>query len=350
MRQLVTVALSGGADSAVAALVLMRGPYEVRAMHLLLTDSPASLAQREQVQVLSQRLGIDLHVVDLVQEFASQVVEPFCSEYASARTPNPCVVCNRGIKFGVMLREALSRGADWLATGHYARIERHAGRSMLLRALDKRADQSYFLYAVDGAALERVLFPLATMTRKEVRAIASGEGLPTGRPSKDICFINDRSYHRFMASRVSSPAGDIVDTGGTVLGQHKGLPFYTVGQRRGLGVALGEPQYVVRLDARANQLVVGTEDELYSEAATLRSLTWLAGKPLGSTLDVRAKARFRSRGTPAHVTFTSGEAYVRFSEPQRAIAPGQSIVFYSGDVVLGGGVIHEAHREAKRAR
>jgi tRNA-specific 2-thiouridylase len=349
MRQRVAVALSGGADSAVAALILKQSPCEVLAMHLLLTDTPASLAQLEQAQALSRHLGIEMHIVDLVQEFASLVMAPFCSEYAAGRTPNPCVVCNRSIKFGVMLREALLRGADRLATGHYARVERHTGRSILLRALDKRADQSYFLYAVDGAAFERLLLPLGTMTRKRVHSIACDEGLPTGSSSKDLCFINDRSYHRFMASRVSSTAGDIVDTGGRVLGQHRGLPFYTVGQRRGLGVALAKPQYVIRLDARLNLLVVGTEDELYSEAATLRSLSWLAGKPPDSTLAVHAKARFRSRGIPAHVTFASGEAYVRFSEPQRAIAPGQSIVFYDGDTVLGGGVIYEAHREAKSA-
>jgi len=350
MRQRVAVALSGGADSAVAALILKQSPCEVLAMHLLLTNTPASLAQLEQAQALSRRLGIEMHIVDLVQEFASLVVAPFCSEYAAGRTPNPCVVCNRSIKFGVMLREALLRGADRLATGHYARVERHTGRSMLLRARDKRADQSYFLYAVDGAAFERVLLPLGAMTRQEVHSMASDEGLPTGRPSRDLCFVNDRSYHFFMASRVSSSGGDIVDTGGRVLGRHRGLPFYTVGQRRGLGVALGEPQYVVRLDARVNRLVVGTEDELYSEAATLRSLSWLAGKPPDGTMDVHAKARLRSRGTSAHVTFSPGEAYVRFSEAQRAVAPGQSIVFYDEDIVLGGGVIHEAHGKARRAR
>ena len=350
MRQREAVALSGGADSAVAALILKQGPYEVCAMHLLLTDTPASLAQCEQAQALSQRLDIKLHVVDLVQEFTSRVVAPFCSEYASGRTPNPCVVCNRSIKFGGMLREALARGVDRLATGHYARLERHSGRNMLLRALDRQADQSYFLYAVDSPAFERVLLPLGTMTRKEVHSIASDEGLPAGRPSKDICFVNDRSYHRFVASRASSTPGDIIDTAGRVLGQHRGLPFYTVGQRRGLGIALGEPQYVVRLDARVNRLVVGTEDDLYSKAATLRDLSWLAGEPTDSSLDVHAKTRFRSRGTPAHVTLSSGEAYVRFDEPQRAIAPGQSIVFYDGDVVLGGGIVHEAHREAQRAR
>lgn len=350
MRQRVAVALSGGADSAVAAVVLRRGPHELCALHLLLTDTPASLAQSERAQLLARRLGIELHVVDVVQEFSSRVVAPFCSEYSSGRTPNPCVVCNRSIKFGVMLREALARGADRLATGHYARLERHSGRTMLLRAVDRQADQSYFLYAVDHPAFERVLLPLGAMTRKEVRSIASDQGLPTGKPSKDICFVNDRNYHRFVASRVSSTPGDIVDNGGRVLGQHKGLPFYTVGQRRGLGIALGEPQYVVQLDARVNRLVVGTEDELYCEAATLRGLSWLAGSPPDGSLAVHAKARFRSRGTPAQLTLASGEAYVRFGEPQRAIAPGQSIVFYDGDVVLGGGVIHEAHREARRVR
>lgn len=350
MRQRVAVALSGGADSAVAAMVLRRGPYELCALHLLLTDTPASVAQSEQAQILARRLGIELHVVDLVQEFSSRVVAPFCSEYSSGRTPNPCVVCNRSIKFGVMLEEALARGADRLATGHYARLERRSGRTLLLRALDRQADQSYFLYAVDGPALERVLLPLGAMTRKEVHSIASNEGLPTGKPSKDICFVNDRSYHRFVASRVSSTPGDIVDTGGRVLGQHRGLPFYTVGQRRGLGIALGEPRYVVQLDARLNRLVVGTEGELYSEAATLRNPSWPAGAPPDSTLDVHAKTRFRSRGTPSHLTLSPGEMYVRFDEPQRAIAPGQSIVFYDGDVVLGGGIVHEAHREAKRVR
>ncbi|MBN1856003.1 MAG: tRNA 2-thiouridine(34) synthase MnmA [Dehalococcoidia bacterium] len=344
MTHRAAIALSGGADSAVTALILREQDYDLFALHLLLVNTPASLLQHDRARDISRRLGIEFQVVDLTQQFAERIVTPFCSEYARGRTPNPCISCNRDIKFGLMLQEAWERGADFLATGHYARVVRTAGQASLLRATDRHADQSYFLYAIDDTALASVLFPLGAMPRKKVRAVAQDEGFQTGQPSQDICFVSEKSYHQFLEPRTSAVPGDIVDTAGKVLGKHKGLPFYTVGQRRGLRLSLEEPRYVLRLDAPNNRVVVGKEDELYVDAALLSDLVWHGGTPATSELDVCAKTRFRSREAPARVTVDKNAACVAFSEPQRAIAPGQSVVFYEGDVVRGGGIITESTR------
>ena len=342
MTQRVAIALSGGADSAVTALLLQEQDYDVFALHLLLVNTPASLLQHDRARDISHRLGIDFQVVDLTRQFAERIVTPFCSEYAKGRTPNPCVVCNRDIKFGFMLQQARERGADYLATGHYARVERTSGRTSLLRAVDRQADQSYFLYAIDDDALNHVLFPLGTISRKKVRATAQTEGFQTGQPSQDICFVSESSYHHFLAPRVAFTQGDITDTSGNILGQHRGLPFYTIGQRRGLRLSLEEPRYVLELDTDNNRVVVGKEDELYSSEAMLSDITWHGNPPATNELTVRAKTRFRSRETPAQVTMVGKGACIAFSEPQRAIAPGQSTVFYDGDVVRGGGIIQKS--------
>ena len=342
MTHRVACALSGGADSAVTALLLQEQDYDVFGLHLLLINTPAALLQRDRAEHISIRLGIDFTVIDLTRQFAERIVTPFCSEYAEGRTPNPCVTCNRDIKFGFMLQKARDNGADYLATGHYARVEPTEGRTFLLRAVDRQADQSYFLYAIDSAALNHVLFPLGSISRRKVRAVAQAAGYQTGQPSQDICFVNEKSYHRFLEARITVRPGDIVGISGKVLGQHKGLPFYTVGQRRGLRLSLEEPRYVLRLDADNNRVVVGKEDELYSSSARLSDLAWPGGTPVTNELEVHAKTRSRSRETRAHVTLEQDGATVTFREPQRALAPGQSTVFYKGDIVLGGGIIQNS--------
>ena len=341
MSERIGVALSGGADSALAASLLLSQGQPVFALHLLLVRGSAAEEQARRAADVARKLGIQLEVIDAVDAFADHVIAPFCAEYASGRTPNPCVTCNRHIKFGLLLDVALQCGADRLATGHYARIARGAGGYTLLRAADHQADQSYFLYAVDPSALERLLFPLGELFRSDVRALAAGQHLARGRSSQDICFVAGRDYGRFVADRVATEPGDIVDTLGRLQGRHRGLPFYTVGQRHRLGVTLGQPAYVVHLAPQRNEVVIGTRDDLLCAGARLDAVRWLA-QPRETQFRAQARIRFRARSCTADVAVGAGSAVVTFEEPQRAVAPGQSLVLYDGDTVLGGGVVDAA--------
>ncbi len=349
MTKRVGVALSGGADSAIAASLLLSQGFRVLGVHLLMTRSHESDQRAEHARHIASSLGVGFEVVDIAEAFESTVITPFCREYAAGRTPNPCVTCNREIKFGLLLRTLLSRGVDLLATGHYARITAEGDRHLLQRAIDRRADQSYFLYSLPASILPRLTMPLGTISRGGVRAMALQQGLATAKSSQDICFVGAQDYRTFVARRVQATPGDIVDTQGVMVGHHRGLPYYTVGQRHGLGIALGEPKYVIHLDARLNRIVVGDAISLIAEAATLHHLTWLVEPPEGSEVLVHARTRYRARSTAAQVTLRSEEALVRFEEPQRAVAPGQSVVFYHGDTIIGGGTIAQAHREAEDA-
>jgi len=340
MKERVGVALSGGADSALTASLLLSRGHSVFALHLLLTHTSAATAQAAHAADVARQLGIELRVIDVADAFAATVITPFCEEYSAGRTPNPCVTCNRDIKFGLLLRTALKSGADKLATGHYARVVSEGQRHDLRRAIDHEADQSYFLYAIDTAALVHLVLPLGEMLRSEVRSMALQQGLVRGKSSQDICFLGGQDLRSFTAERVDATPGDIVDLEGRVRGRHDGLPFYTVGQRHGLGIALGTPAYVVRLDARRNRVVLGTADDLLSASARLQHVRWLV-QPEGGEFPAQARIRYRARCTSAHVTLRESGALVRFLEPQRAVAPGQSVVFYDGDTVLGGGVVAE---------
>ena len=348
MTQCIGVALSGGADSALTASLLLSQGHSVFGLHLLLTHTPEAEEQASRAGDIAQRLHMELHVVDAADVFASRVIAPFCEEYSSGRTPNPCVTCNRDIKFGLLLRTALDRGADELATGHYARVVTHERGHVLQRAVDHEADQSYFLYAIDASALEHLVLPLGEMSRRDVRALALQQGLVRGKSSQDICFIGGRNYHSFVAERVQATSGDVVDLDGRVLGRHRGLPFVTVGQRHGLGIALGEPTYVIRLDAHDNRVVVGAAAQLMSEAALLRPATWLV-KPEGDEFRAQARIRYRAQCSVAHVKLREEGVLTQFQEPQRAVAPGQSVVFYDGDTVIGGGVVAETYARAHDA-
>lgn len=340
MTERIGVALSGGADSALAASMLLSRGYRVFALHMVLTRSAGSEEQAARAKELAGRLGIEIEVLDAVDVFADKVIAPFCEEYASGRTPNPCVTCNRHIKLGYLLRTALDRGADRLATGHYARVGHQADGYVLQRALDHQADQSYFLYSIDPSALERLLLPLGEVSRGEVRLMASAKDLIHGRSSQDICFVGGRDYRRFVAERVNATPGDIVDTEGRVRGRHGGLPFFTVGQRHHVGLALRMPAYVVRLDLHHNRVVIGTVDDLTSISARLRDVRWLIIPPRAE-FTAHARIRYRGRCSPARVIVTGDSAHIHFEEPQRALAPGQSVVLYDGETVLGGGVVSE---------
>ena len=338
MKSTVAVALSGGADSAVAAHVLLSAGHSVFGIHYVLNDDAHAQAQKARAEVVARHLGTEIHVHDATLLFASRVVRPAREEYRAGRTPNPCVVCNRVVKFGALLDHAIALGADLLATGHYARIGRKDDRSTLMRGMDRHADQSYFLYSIEPRALERILFPLGAVQRREVSAIATREGLVAGKSSQDICFD--------VRPEIEEPSGNVVDLDGHIVGRHRGLGSFTVGQRRGLGIATGAPLYVVRIDAGHNEVVVGSQEDLVCQGATLRDVRWMAGHPPSSRQEVQAKARYRARATSAHVLTEDITTAVIFDEPQRAVAPGQSVVLYDGEEVLGGGIVDTAHQRS----
>jgi len=341
----VAVALSGGIDSSVAALLLKEAGHEVIGLHMHLWDSSRSEYQARQAEALCSTLNIPFYVVDSKKEFALNVVDYFCREYKRGRTPNPCIACNQQIKFGFLLAKALSLGADFLATGHYARIEHSEDGYHLLKAADLSKDQSYFLYTLTQEKLKYLLFPLGSYTKTEVKQIAQRAGLAIANPSQDICFISQKNYRAFLSQRLSSIPGEIVDAQGVILGRHQGIVFYTIGQRHGLGLASGKPLYVIRIDPEHNKIVLGDKRELYRQKVTAQRLNWVAGKPLLGPITAAAKIRYKSREAaavlfpPRHCEQGEAISDIWFPQPQWAICPGQAIVFYKDDEVLGGGTI-----------
>jgi len=341
----VAVAVSGGVDSSAAALLLKEAAYEVLGIHMHLWESPPLDYQAHRAENICRILGIPYHQVDLQKEFESCVVDYFCQEYQQGRTPNPCVACNQHIKFGLLLDKALSLGADYLATGHYAKVEHSRDGHRLLKAADTDRDQSYFLYTLTQEKLGHVLFPLGEHSRDEVKQMAKQAGLPTTtKSSQDICFISQKNYGAFLSQRFSTLPGDIIDTQRRKLGQHRGIAFYTVGQRHGLGLASGKPLYVIRIAPESNRIVLGPEKELYSQKLTARKLSWISGKAPREPITARAKIRYKSKEAEATLFFRDGSVDVHFAQPQKAVTPGQAIVFYNADEVLGGGIIYQMEK------
>jgi tRNA-specific 2-thiouridylase len=334
----VMVAMSGGVDSSVAAALLKQDGHNVSGIHARLwPDTGPALSDLERTCKL---LEIPLRKLDLREEFRRQVVDYFTGEYGRGRTPNPCVVCNQQIKFGLLMNRALEMGADYLATGHYARIEKTPDGYRLRKAADQGKDQSYFLYILGQKQLERLLFPLGELRKENVKKIAGKLGLPTSSlsESQDVCFVPDNDYRSFIAGQMSFQPGDIVDIKGKVLGQHDGLANYTVGQRQGLGLNSSEPLYAIELDAANNRLVVGSKDQLLHSVLLASQLSWVSGSAPASPITIKAKVRYKAPEVAAELHLNNG-AELRFVEPQQAIAPGQSVVFYQDDFVLGGGII-----------
>ncbi len=277
------------------------------------------------------------------------MVDYFVAEYGAGRTPNPCILCNRTIRFGLLLDWALERGAEFLATGHYARVRHSGGKYQLLRGCDPHKDQSYFLHTMTQRQLAHVLFPLGELTKEEVRAIAHRRGLPVAEQpeSQDICFVSDGDYRRFLACHFPhlSRPGPIRDTAGRRLGQHRGVHAYTIGQRRGLGIAAPEPLYVVAIEPSENALIVGTAEELGRDECTVEAMHYISGEVPGAAFRAAAQIRYRSRSVEVEVTPLPGrKARVHFASSQRDITPGQFLVIYDGEVVLGGGVICKARQ------
>jgi tRNA-specific 2-thiouridylase len=346
------VAMSGGVDSTVAAALLLREGFDVVGITMRLWSQDDPLAARYQrrccpaediddARAAADLLGIPHYVVNMEAEFGASVVDYFVDEYRRGRTPNPCLPCNEHVKFRALLERALALDAGVLATGHYARIEGEAGGRRLLRAVDGGKDQSYVLYMLGQRELERVRFPIGGLRKHEVRKVARELGLPNAEKpdSADICFLPTEDYRDFIRQRVPQHEGDIIDGGGNVVGRHRGVADFTVGQRRGLGLALGAPRYVTAIDPDLNVITVGREDELLADTLSAEDLRWVAGAPPAGEFACAAQVRYRSSGREASIRLTGAGAEVRFERPQRALTPGQAVVFYQGEEVLGGGII-----------
>ncbi len=352
-KKRVVVAMSGGVDSSLAAALLKEAGYDVIGVTMQIWPREAPEGDRfggccghEAIQAAKQsayKLGIPHFVMNFRDIFARQVIADFCQEYSLGRTPNPCIRCNQYIKFDTLLERAKWLDADFLATGHYARIDHSPDGRRLLKAVDPNKDQSYFLYTLGQKELQHLLFPVGNLHKAEVRRLAAEADLPSSsrRDSQDICFIPDSDYRSFIARHVPLKPGDIVDTEGKILGKHNGLAQYTVGQRQGLGLASNQRLYVLRLDAATNRLVVGSKEQLLSNRLVASKLSWVSGAAPRQMNDVTAKIRYRSPEAKAELYLSNGTAEVQFRQPQPAITPGQAVVFYQGDAVLGGGIIDD---------
>jgi tRNA-specific 2-thiouridylase len=337
----VAVAMSGGVDSSLVAARLKQAGYDVSGLYMKLWPDPDRAQTVSHLEHTCQILGVPFDELDLEAEFHRRVIDYFCHDYSRGKTPNPCVVCNQQLKFGLLLERALEMGAEYLATGHYARLEHSSDGYRLLKAADKSKDQSYFLYTLGQRQLQHLMFPLGELSKQKVRGLAGELGLPASnqRDSQDICFIPDNDYRSFVAKHVPLKAGDIVGITGKVLGRHVGLAQYTVGQRHGLGLTSSREFYVLRLDAENNRLVVGGKDQLLHDRLVARNLSWVSGETPKESIGVKAKVRYKATEIAAELQPQNSIAKVHFIKPQMAITPGQSVVFYQGDIVLGGGII-----------
>lgn len=348
----VCVAMSGGVDSAGAALLLRQSGYEVSGVTLRLhsyRDRPGLCGSAEDIetaQAVAASLGIPHTVLDLSGLFQTAVMDKFVSEYVHGRTPNPCIDCNREVKFGALLDWAIAHGADAIATGHYAQVsyDEGAGRWLLLRGRDHRKDQSYVLYQLTQRQLSHLLLPVGTYEKPALRALAAKAGLANAEKadSQDICFVPDGDYVSFLRQYggVDLIPGDFVDQSGRVLGRHKGLVCYTTGQRKGLGVSAGMPLYVLRKDLDAGTVVLGPDRDLFTGELTAERVNWISIPELTAPMAVTAKTRYSQREAAAIVEpLPGGRIHVIFDEPQRAITAGQAVVLYDGERVVGGGTI-----------
>ncbi|MGZ3598133.1 MAG: tRNA 2-thiouridine(34) synthase MnmA [Syntrophales bacterium] len=348
MTKKVLVAMSGGVDSSVAAMIMKNEGYDVAGVTMCLgireggervrCCGPAAVDDANRV---CSRLKIPHYVFDFAEELEEKVIARFVSEYLRGRTPNPCVDCNRYLKFGTLLEKAKVLGFDFLATGHYAAIEENDAGLHLKKPRDRRKDQTYFLYPIPHDRLGSILFPLASLSKEEVRKMATEADLPAAQKqeSQDICFVTQKNYRAFLSERVQDlKSGPILDMQGNVLGRHRGIIFYTIGQRGGLGVSSRNPLYVISIDNENNSIVVGGKNDLKAKGLVAGDLhLFVENLPR----DISAKIRYRKREAPCAVILESDSVRVTFAEEQEAITPGQSVVFYADDRVLGGGIIEE---------
>lgn len=347
------IGMSGGVDSSVAALLMLRAGYECIGATMRLYDNDmiglekghtcCSLDDVEDARSVARRLGIPHYVFNFKDDFERQVIRKFVSCYECGGTPNPCIDCNRYLKFDRLLRRALELGCDCVVSGHYAQVRKSGDRYLLYKAADKAKDQTYFLACLNQEQLSRIQFPLGGLTKQEVRAIAEENGFINARKhdSQDICFVPDGDYPAFLERYTGKhyPAGDFLDQSGKVVGTHSGAVRYTLGQRKGLGLALGAPVYVCGKDMQANTVTVGPESELFDRIVYAEDVNWIAIPELTGPLRVTARTRYHQAEQQATVYPAENGFRLEFDQPQRAPTPGQAAVLYQGDVVLGGGTI-----------
>ena len=343
------IAISGGVDSSVSALLMKNKGCDCIGVTMKLFEgtecdkSCCSLTDVDDARSVADAVGIPYYVFNFTHEFEKEVIGRFIEEYNAGHTPNPCIDCNRYIKFQHLYKRMQEIEFDFIVTGHYARIT-HEGRWLLKKALDETKDQSYVLYSLTQEQLKHTQFPLGEMTKKEVRRIAQENGFKNAnkRDSQDICFVPDGDYGSFIEKHTGKnyPQGNFIDKNGNILGNHNGIIRYTIGQRKGLGIALGEPAYVLSKSIKDNTVTLGKDEDLFSKILTARGVNIIADKDIPDGLKILAKVRYNQKEQPARVWKTGeDEIRVEFDTPQRAIAPGQSVVLYDGDIVVGGGTI-----------
>ncbi len=347
MKKRVLLGMSGGVDSSVSAVLLKEAGYEVIGATMKLCEGSGSNIAIEDAKKVCEQLGFEHHVVNLKNEFKDLVINNFIKCYSCAQTPNPCIECNKYIKFGKFYEIAKNLNCEYIATGHYAKTQfiKAYNQIVLKKSKSKLKDQTYFLYGMPKELLDKVIFPLSDFEDKEqIRKIAEENSLTIYKKpdSQEICFIPDNDYGKFLINNLSEAPkeGYIVLRNGTKLGKHNGLIYYTVGQRKGLGISYKEPLYVIKLNKEKNEVVVGTEQELYSKILYAEDLNILLNIDLSEPIEVMAKIRYRTKEAKATLTLLEdGKVKVEFEEPQRAITAGQAVVFYLNDIVLGGATI-----------
>lgn len=352
MRKKVMIGMSGGVDSSVAAALLDEEGYDVSGVTLKLfskedtCDKSCSAGDDVDAKRVAEKMGFEHYVVNLEKDFGEKVIAKFVDSYIHGKTPNPCIDCNKHIKFGKMLEYARTLGNEYIATGHYAQIEydEKSGRYLLKKAADESKDQTYVLYNMTQDELAHTFFPLGAYTKAQVRDMAEKRGLVNAKKpdSQDICFVPDGDYAAFIerACKKTFAKGDFVDTEGNVLGRHSGIINYTIGQRKGLGITFGEPRYVVKKDAEKNTVMLGVHEELFSDTLIACDANWISIEKPEGKIRVQAKARYKQQAVWATVSLMDdGRVLCVFDEPQRAISPGQAVVFYDGDYVVGGATI-----------
>jgi tRNA-uridine 2-sulfurtransferase len=354
----VLLCMSGGIDSSVAAMMLEEEGYELHGLTYRPYDiiSPACMEKQTgccsvdaifEAKSLANDLKFDHSVLDIRKEFDKTVISDFVSEYLAGRTPNPCVVCNRTIKWGEVITKANELGCEFIATGHYAQIGKKDGRYFLVKGIDDSKDQTYFLWQLSQEDLKRTIFPLGHLTKTEVRKIAADKGyekISKKRESQEICFIPDNDYRRFIKERVPDieqtiGRGNFIDLNGKILGQHDGYPFYTIGQRKGLVIALGHPMYVVDIEPSTNTVVLGEREDLNCKELWVEQLNLMKYEKIEGEMEVVTKIRYNNKGTLSHISQHGDRIKVEFYENTWAVTPGQSAVFFEGNDVIGGGII-----------